>query len=309
MIQKTEYIWFDGALVPWEKAQVHVLTHALHYGTAAFEGIRVYRCFDGSSAIFRLSEHVSRLFQSMKILGLSIPHTEETISDAIIKTVDVNKLKEGYIRPLSFVGEGVMGVYPGGNPIQTIIAVWPWGVYLGSEALEKGIRVKTSSFARHHVNVMMTKAKLAGNYVNSVLAKMEVKKDGYDEALMLDVHGFVSEATGENIFMVHNGVIKTTPLTSVLSGITRDTVICIARDLGYQVVEQQFTRDELYTAEEAFFSGTAAEITPIREVDNRSIGTGTIGHITKRIQETYFRVVKGQDTHYSFWLTKVPYSH
>ncbi len=302
MVQKSETIWFDGKQVPWDEANVHVLTHALHYGVGVFEGIRAYRCADGSSAVFRLREHVQRLFSSAKILRMEIPFTEDSIFDAIVETLQRNRLAEGYIRPLSFVGAGAMGVYPGDNPVQTIIAVWPWGAYLGAEALEKGIRVKTSSFARHHVNAMMTKAKASGNYVNSVLAKMEAKADGYDEALMLDVSGFVSEATGENIFMVRNGVIKTTPLTSILDGITRNSLMTLARDLGYEVVEQQFTRDELYVADEAFFCGTAAEVTPIREVDRRVIGKGSAGPVTKHLQQEYFRAVKGDNTRYDHWL-------
>lgn len=303
MVKKTEYIWFDGEFVPWDQAKIHVLSHALHYGTGAFEGIRAYRCIDGTSAIFRLSDHVKRLFHSIKILGLRIPHLEEDITLAIINTLKINKLTEGYIRPLSFVGEGIMGVHPGDNPIKTIIAVWPWGAYLGEEGLKNGIRVKTSSFVRHHVNSMMTKAKLSGNYVNSVLAKMEVKSSGYDEALMLDSAGFVSEASGENIFIIRDGIIKTTPLTSILGGITRNSVMSIASDLGYTVIEQQFTRDELYISDEAFFTGTAAEVTPIQSVDNRIIGEGKIGSITHAIQKKYFSIVKGKDSSYKHWLT------
>lgn len=305
-MQKTDFIWFDGKMVPWDEANVHVLTHGLHYGTGVFEGIRAYKSADGSSAVFRLTEHSTRLLQSLHILGLKIPYSVAQIDAAILETLKVNKLAEGYIRPLSFVGDGEMGVYPGHNPVRTIIAVWPWGAYLGAEALASGIRVKTSSFVRHHVNSMMTKAKAAGNYVNSVLAKMEAKSDGYDEALLLDVNGFVSEATGENIFIVRNGVIKTTPLTSILGGITRDALMTIARDLGYQVQEQQFTRDELYIADEAFFTGTAAELTPIREVDNRTIGAGKAGPVTMHLQEEYFKVVKGQNPKYKSWLS--PYT-
>ncbi len=303
-MDKTEFIWLDGKMTPWDQANVHVMSHGLHYGTGVFEGIRAYECNDGTSAVFRLPEHVVRLLNSAKILGIKIPYTQEEIQNAILETLKVNKLKGGYIRPLAFIGHGAMGVYPGDNPVRLAIAVWPWGAYLGAEALEMGIRIKTSSYARHHVNAMMTKAKAAGNYVNSVLAKVEAKADGYDEALMLDVHGFVSEATGENIFMVRNGVIKTTPLTSVLDGITRDCLIKIARGLGYEVVEQQFTRDELYTADEAFFTGTAAELTPIREVDRRVIGAGKAGPVTKRLQEVYFKAVKGQDPQFANWLTK-----
>lgn len=299
----SEKIWFDGKMVPEDEAKVSVLSHALHYGTAVFEGIRAYRSPDGTSAIFRLPDHVKRLFNSAKILGLHIPHSEETITAAVIDTLKANKLDEGYIRPLSFVGDGGLGVYPGNNPVRTIIAAWSWGAYLGPEALENGIRVKTSSFTRHHVNAMMSKAKAAGNYVNSVLAKVEVKADGYDEALMLDTNGFVSEATGENMFIVRRGVIKTTPLTSILEGITRDSVMTLARDLGYEVQEQLFTRDEVYCADEAFFSGTAAEVTPIREVDGRVIGAGKAGPVAKALQAAFFKAAKGQDPAYGHWLT------
>ena len=289
MLQKTEFIWFDGKLVPWDQAQVHVLAHGLHYGTGVFEGIRAYACPDGSSAVFRLPEHSKRLVNSAKILGINMPYTADEISKAIVETVVANKLSEGYIRPLAFAGEGDMGVFPGNNPTHVIIAVWPWGAYLGAEALEKGIRIKTSSFARMHVNTLMSKAKAAGNYVNSVLAKMEVKQDGYDEALMLDTNGYVCEATGENFFIVRNGVIKTPPLTAILDGIT--------------VEEQLFTRDEVYYADEAFFSGTAAELTPIRELDNRTIGEGHAGPVTKALQAAYFKAIKGQDPRYGHWLT------
>ncbi len=303
-MQTTEFIWFDGKLVPWADANVHVLSHVLHYGTGVFEGIRTYECADGTSSVFRLDEHVTRLFNSMKILGLEIPHSHETIYNAIIETLKVNKLSQGYIRPISFVGAGEMGIHPKSNPIQTIIAVWPWGAYLGPEALANGINIKTSTFTRHHVNAMMTKAKTSGNYVNSVLAKMEAVKDGYDEALMLDTNGFVSEATGENIFIVRDGVIKTTPLTSILGGITRDTIVELARTLGYTVQEQIFTRDELYIADEAFFTGTAAEITPIRSVDNRVIGAGKAGCTTSHLQKEYFAIVKGENAKYEHWLAR-----
>ena len=303
MLNKTEFIWMDGKLVPWDQAQVHVLTHALHYGTGVFEGIRAYQCTDGRSAVFRLTEHIKRLFASAKIMEITIPFTVQQYIDACIQTMEANKLKEGYLRPISFVGYGAMGVYPGDNPINNAIAVWPWGAYLGPEALERGIRVKTSSFARMHVNTLMTKAKATGNYVNSVLAKLEVKQNGYDEALMLDTQGFVSEASGENIFMVRKGVIKTTPLTSVLDGITRETIITLARENGFTVLEHQFTRDELYDADEAFFSGTAAELTPIREVDNRMIGEGKAGPVVKKLQDAFFAVVKGASKEHQDWLT------
>jgi len=303
MVDKVKFIWFDGEFVPWDEAKVHVLTHALHYGTGVFEGIRSYKCTDGTSAVFRLKEHVRRLFDSAKILSIKIPYTEQEICDAIINTLKKNNLPEGYIRPLVFIGDGAMGVHPSTNPIRVIIAVWPWGAYLGEEGLEKGIRVKTSSFTRHHVNVMMTKAKICGNYVNSVLAKMEAVSNGYDEALMLDVDGYVAEASGENLFIVRDSKIKTSPLGPVLPGLTRDCIITIAKDMGYEVTEQRFTRDELYIADEAFFTGTAAELTPIREVDGRIIGAGKRGPITKLFQQEFFKIVRGENLKYAGWLT------
>lgn len=303
-MQTTEFIWFDGKLVPWDSAKVHVLTHSLHYGSAIFEGIRAYACADGGSEVFRLPDHCKRMVNSAKIIRMELPYTAEELEKACIEIMVANKLPEGYIRPLSFVGYGEMGVYPGNNPVQTIIAAWPWGAYLGPEALEKGIAIKTSTFARSPVNSSMSKAKAAGNYINSILAKIEAKEDGYDEALMLDTAGFVSEATGENIFIVRDNIIKTTPLTSILGGITRDSIITLARNLGYEVQEQQFTRDELYTADEAFFTGTAAELTPIREVDHRVIGAGHRGPVTKHLQEEFFAIVKGENPKYSFWLTR-----
>jgi branched-chain amino acid aminotransferase len=302
-MRSTQFIWFDGEMIPWEQARVHVLSHALHYGSAVFEGMRAYACADGRSSVFRLNDHCARLVNSAKILRMEIPYTAGQIASACLETLKANKLGEGYIRPLSFVGHGEMGVYPGDNPVQTIIAVWPWGAYLGADALAKGIRVKTSSFARMHVNTFMTKAKASGNYINSVLAKVEAREDGYDEAVMLDTAGFVSEATGENIFIVRDGLIKTTPWTSILGGITRDSVIRLARDLGYTVEEQQFTRDEFYIADEAFFTGTAAELTPVRELDRRAIGSGVAGPVTKRLQKEFFRVVTGEVPAYASWLS------
>lgn len=302
MVQKVDSIWFDGKLVPWDEANIHVLTHSLHYGVSSFEGIRSYKCVDGSSSIFRLKEHIKRLFDTAKIVLLPIPFTQEQIIDACVETMKANKMAEGYIRPIAFFGLGAMGVYPADNPVRTAIATWPWGAYLGEEALQKGIRVKTSSFSRHHVNVMMTKAKCSGNYVNSVLAKCEAIKDGYDEALMLDPSGYVSEATGENVFIAKKGYIKTAPLTSTLEGITRESLIQLARDLGYEVVEQQFTRDELYTADEVFFCGTAAELTPVREVDNRVIGSGSAGPVAQHLQKEFFKIVKGENPKYESWL-------
>ena len=298
----TKYIWSDGKLVPWSEAKVHVLTHSLHYGSAVFEGIRAYQCSDGSSAVFRLKEHAQRLINSGKIIRMDIPYTVDQLSEAILETLKANGMHDAYIRPLAFVGYGEMGVYPGNNPVQTIIAAWSWGAYLGAEALEKGIRVKTSSFARSHVNTSMSKAKAAGNYINSILAKIEAKEDGYDEAIMLDTNGFVSEATGENVFIVRNGIIKTTPWTSILGGITRDSIMTLARDLGYTVEEQQFTRDEFYIADEAFFTGTAAELTPIRELDRRQIGAGHAGPVTKHLQQEFFKIVKGENPKYAAWL-------
>ncbi|WP_291321215.1 branched-chain amino acid transaminase [Desulfonatronospira sp.] len=302
MIQKSEFIWFDGKLVPWEEASVHVLTHTLHYGVGVFEGIRSYKCKDNTSAIFRLEEHVERLFNSARTVEMEIPYTEEEICQAIVDTLKANKMDQGYIRPLAFIGDGAMGVHPGENSIRLIVATWPWGTYLGEDALQSGIRVRTSSFTRHHVNVMMTKAKVAGNYVNSVLAKREAKADGYDEALMLDVDGYVAEATGENIFLVKQGKLKTPPLGAILGGITRDSLITMARDMGYDVTEQRFTRDELYMADEAFFCGTAAEVTPIREVDRRTIGQGKAGPNTLLFQSEYFKIVRGENMKYAEWL-------
>jgi branched-chain amino acid aminotransferase len=304
MVQKAKYIWFDGKLVPWDEANVHVLTHTLHYGVGVFEGIRAYKLTGAGSSVFRLREHVERLLGSGRVMEMAIPFTQQEIEAAIIETLVANGMDAGYIRPLAFIGCGAMGVYPADNPIQLIIATWPWGAYLGDEALQKGIRIRTSSFTRHHVNVMMTKAKVSGNYVNSVLAKREALADGYHEALMLDTEGYVSEASGENIFIVRKNVIKTTPPTSILGGITRDCLITLARDLGYAVVEQRFTRDELYMADEAFFTGTAAELTPIREVDRRPIGAGHAGPVALQLQKEYFKIVKGENPKYESWLNR-----
>ena len=302
MSLKTGWIWFDGELVPWRDAKVHVLTHALHYGTAYFEGIRCYLLADGRSAVFRLAEHTRRLVDSGKILAFPIPYTEEQLNRATLDVIRANKLKECYIRPLAFVGLGELGLYAPKNPVSVCIAVFPWGAYLGDEGLRNGIRAKVSSFTRHHVNVMMTKSKAAGNYINSVLAKHEVKKAGYDEAIMLDAEGYVSEASGENVFLVRDRKIKTTPLTSILPGITRDSIITLARDKGYELVEERFTRDELYIADEAFFTGTAAELTPIREVDDRQIGSGRRGPVTEDLQTTFFDIIKGKNSRYEKWL-------
>lgn len=305
MVEKLKKIWMDGRFVDWDDANIHILTHTLHYGLGAFEGIRCYLCDDGSSAIFKLKEHVDRFFNSAHIGQIDIPFSKEEITNAIIETVKINGLKESYIRPIVFIGDGAMGIHPQNNPIRVAIAVWQWGAYLGDEGLKNGIRVKTSSFTRHHVNIMMTKAKICGNYVNSVLAKREVTQDGYDEAVILDPEGYVCEATGENIFIIHKGDLKTPPLTSVLPGITRASVISIALDRGIRVIEERFTRDELYVADEAFFTGTAAEITPIREVDNRSIGNGKPGEITQTLQNIFFDIIRGKQEKYKKWLTYI----
>ncbi len=294
----------DGKLVDWDDAKVHVLTHTLHYGLGAFEGIRCYKTEKGP-AIFRLDEHVDRLFASAAIFMLEIPFSKAEIKAAIIKTVKVNKLKECYIRPLVYIGYGAMGLYPKGNPVNVSISAWPWGTYLGDEALEKGIRVKVSSFARHHIGSTMTMAKACGYYVNSQIAKKEAITGGFDEALLLDTDGYVSEGSGENIFIVRNNVLKTTPLTSILEGITRDSIIQIAKDIKMPLREKRFTRDEVYIADEAFFTGTAAEITPIRELDGRKIGTGKRGRITEKLQKIFFDIVKGKNKKYESWLTRI----
>ncbi len=304
MIPKTEKIWMDGAFVKWDDAQVHVLTHSLHYGLGVFEGIRCYETSEGPT-IFKLDDHIERLFDSAHIFLLEIPFTRQEIKKAVVETVRVNRLKECYIRPLVYIGYGAMGLYPKDNPIKVAIAAWSWGAYLGEEGLEKGIRVKISSFIRGHVNANMTRGKVCGYYVNSQLAKKEAVLSGYDEALLLDTAGFVSEGSGENIFIVRNGLIKTTPLTSILEGITRNSIIEIARDENFRVEERRFTRDEVYISDEAFFTGTAAEITPIREVDERIIGDGNPGRITKKLQSIYFDCVKGRNKKYESWLTRV----
>ncbi len=304
MLQPSEKIWMDGTFVNWADATVHVLTHSLHYGLAAFEGLRCYKGKHGS-AIFRLQEHVDRLFESAHVSLMKIPYDKKQIADAIVETVRVNKLDACYIRPLVFIGYGAMGVYPGDNPIRVAIAAWRWGTYLGEEALAKGIRARVSSFTRHHVNISMTRAKVSGHYVNSIMAKHEVKVDGYDEAILLDPDGYVSEGTGENIFIVRKGVLKTTPLTSILEGITRNSVMELARERNIPVLEERFTRDAMYVADEVFLTGTAAEITPVREIDGRQIGSGTPGPVTKALQKTFFEIVRGEDQAHAAWLTRV----
>jgi len=294
----------DGKFVNWDKATVHILTHTLHYGLGVFEGIRCYETKRGP-AIFRLDEHIERLFKSAHIFLIEIPYLMEKIRKAIIKTVRMNKLKECYIRPIVYIGYGSMGLYPKNNPIKVSIAVWPWGAYLGDKGLAEGIRIKTSSFIRNHVNSSMARGKVCGYYINSQLAKKEAISCGYDEALLLDTEGYVSEGSGENIFITRKGKVKTTPLTSILEGITRNSIIEIAKDEGIEVEEERFTRDELYIADEAFFTGTAAEVTPIREADGRIIGDGKPGKITKRLQSIFFDVVRGRNKKYEAWLTRI----
>jgi branched-chain amino acid aminotransferase len=303
-MQATEFIWLDGRMVRWAEAQVHVLTHTLHYGLGVFEGIRCYQCADGRSAIFRLKEHIDRLFGSAHVVGMPIPYTREQLVDACLETVRANKLRECYVRPLAFLGDGEMGL--AARPATRVaIAAWPWGAYLGEEGMKRGVRLKTSSFARFHPNTMLTKAKVVGHYVNSILAAREARDAGYDESLLLDVDGYVSEASGENIFIVRNGVVKTTPLPTVLEGVTRDAVLTLLAEMGVSCREERFTRDEVYLADEAFFTGTAAEVTPIREVDDRRVGSGEPGPITRRLQERFFGSVQGKDKNRQGWLAYV----
>ncbi|MFM1922639.1 MAG: branched-chain amino acid transaminase [Betaproteobacteria bacterium] len=298
-------IWMDGEFVPWREAKVHVLTHTLHYGCGAFEGVRAYKTEQGP-AIFRLPEHTRRLFNSAKILRMPMPFTEQALIDAQCEVVRQNQLSSCYIRPLVFIGAERLGVSPKGNRIHVIVAAWSWGAYLGEEGMARGIRVKTSSYTRHHVNITMTQAKAVSNYTNSILANMEALDDGYDEALLLDASGFVSEGAGENLFVVKDGVIYTPDLSAgALNGITRNTVMHIAKDLGIEVVQKRITRDEIYIADEAFFTGTAAEVTPIRELDRVSLGSGARGPMTERVQQAFFDIVNGRNAQYSHWLTHV----
>ncbi len=292
-MEPTKLVWVDGTLVDWSKATVHVMTHSLHYGMAAFEGIRAYKTPRGT-AIFRLHEHLRRLYDSARIMGIQVPFPAEVLADACRETVRRNGLDECYVRPLVFVGDGQMGVYAPQNPIRVIVAVWRWGAYLGDEGLKAGIRAKISSFTRGGPNATMNKAKVTGNYVNSMLAKKEARDLGFDEAILLDPAGMVAEGSGENLFAVRDGTLITPPLPNVLGGITRDTVLSLAADLKIPTVVRNFARDELYTADEAFFCGTAAEITPIREIDQRAIGGGSAGPITQQIQRAYFAAVRGE---------------
>ena len=296
-----EEIWIDGEWVKWEDAKIHVLTHTLHYGLGVFEGIRCYAGSDGRSAVFRLEEHIKRLFDSAKINLMEIPFTPAELEEATLESLRRNNLAEGYIRPLAFIGDGAMGLHPGDNAVRVAVIAWEWGQYLGDEGMAKGIRAKISTFSRHHVNAKMTNGKTCGDYVNSILAKREALLDGFDEAIMLDTAGLVSECTSENIFVVRNGKIKTPPLYSVLDGITRDSMIEVARACGYVVEETQITRDDLYVADEIFLTGTAAEVTPIREVDYRMIGAGARGPITEELQTAFFDIVTGKDARYDHW--------
>jgi branched-chain amino acid aminotransferase len=306
MVDKLQKIWIDGELVKWDDAHVHLLTHSMHYGLGAFEGIRAYKRANGKSYVFRLREHTDRLFDTCKMILIQPKFTREQVMQACIDTLKANALDEGYLRPVIFVGEGAMGIYAPNNPIRTAVIAWKWGAYLGEEALKSGIRAKISSFARHHINVSLAKAKMMGQYTNSVLAKREAKLGGYDEAILLDAHGYVSEGSGENIFVVKKGVLHTPDLSSsILEGITRETVITLAREMGFEVKESRITRDQLWLADEVFFTGTAAEITPVREVDNRPIGDGVVGPITKKLQTRFFDVVRGSDTSHPEWLTAV----
>ncbi len=304
MADRDGWIWFDGELVPWREARVHVLTHTLHYGMGIFEGVRAYETERGT-AIFRLKDHTRRLFDSAQIVGMQIPYDQATLNRVQVQVVKENNLHSAYIRPMCFYGSEGMGLRANNLSVHCIVAAWEWGAYLGDDNMERGIRIKTSSYTRHHVNISMCKAKVNGQYTNSTLALQEALTDGYDEALLLDAEGYVAEGSGENVFIVRDGTIYTPDLTSALNGITRNTVFMLAAEAGYALVEKRITRDEVYIAEEAFFSGTAAEITPIREVDNRQIGAGSRGPITEVLQSEYFKLVQGRRQAPEGWLTYV----
>jgi branched-chain amino acid aminotransferase len=298
-------IWMDGQMVEWRDAKIHVLSHTLHYGCGAFEGVRAYKTPQGT-AIFRLEEHTERLFNSAKILRMKIPFSPQEVMAAQLDVVRQNKLESGYIRPLTWIGSEKLGVSPKGNKIHLMVAAWTWGAYLGEDGMKRGIRVKTSSFTRHHVNITMIHAKAVSNYTNSILANMEATDEGYDEALLLDPQGFVSEGAGENVFIVRKGVVYTPDSSAgAWNGITRSTIFAICADLGIEIREKPITRDEVYIADEAFFSGTAAEVTPIRELDRIEIGIGSRGPVTEKIQSAFFDIVNGRNTKYAHWLTKV----
>ncbi len=308
MADRDGWIWHDGKLVPWRSATTHVLTHSLHYGLAVFEGVRAYKTVDGT-AIFRLKDHTDRLFNSAHIYMMKIPFTRDELNEAQKEVVRANELAECYIRPIAYYGSEKIGVSPKGARVHVAIAAWPWGAYLGADGLEKGIRVKTASVQRHHVNVNMARAKFSGTYANSILANSEAIEHGYDEALLLDTEGFVAEGAGENLFVIKDGQICEPEIASALTGITRATVHTLVREvLGEQVVTKRLTRDDIYIADEAFFTGTAAEVTPIRELDGRVIGEGKAGPITKRIQKAFFDVVTGKDEKHKYWLTPVEHA-
>lgn len=304
MADRDGVIWFDGKMVPWRDANVHVLTHSLHYGMGVFEGIRAYQTEKGT-AIFRLSEHIRRLRESAHILRMPLKLDQASLEQACIDVVRDNKLKTAYIRPICFYGSEGMGLRADGLNVHTAIAAWTWGAYLGEEGMTKGIRIRTSSYTRHHVNITMCKAKSTGNYINSMLALQEALTDGYDEALLLDAEGYVAEGSGENIFLVRDGVIYTPSLSSALNGITRSTIKTLATEMGLEIIEKNITRDEVYIADEVFFTGSAAEVTPIRELDNRQIGTGTRGAITEKLQTAYFDLVHGRTSTHDAWLSYV----
>ncbi len=305
MSDRDGFIWFDGELVPWREARVHVLTHTLHYGMGAFEGVRAYHA-DQGTAIFALDAHTRRLIDSCKILGMKIPYSHEELNQAQIDAVRANDLDSAYIRPMVFYGSEGMGLRADNLSVHVIVAAWEWGAYLGAEGMEKGIRIKTSSYTRHHVNIAMTKAKANGQYINSMLALQSAINDGYDEALLLDPEGYVAEGSGENIFVIRDGIIYTPEVTSALNGITRKTLFMLAKEeLGLDIVEKRITRDEVYIADEAFFTGTAAEVTPIRELDNRPIGQGSRGPITEKLQTAYFDLVHGRNEKHLDLLTFV----
>tara|TARA_B100000214_G_C23917488_1_gene604439 strand:+ start:173 stop:1102 length:930 start_codon:yes stop_codon:yes gene_type:complete len=304
MSERDGFIWMDGEFIPWREAKIHILTHTLHYGMGVFEGVRCYETVSGS-AIFRLREHTQRLINSAKIFEINIPFSLTQLESAQVEVVKKNKLKACYIRPIVFLGSEKMGLSPTGCKVHVSIAAWPWGTYLGDEGLSNGIRVKTSSFNRHHVNSSMVRAKACGYYINSILAHQEVSRHGYDEALMLDTEGYVSEGAGENLFFVKNNVIYTTDLTTCLDGITRDTVFELSKEIGFEIKEKRITRDEIYSSDEAFFTGTAAEITPIKELDNRIIGDGKKGEITNQLQSLFFKIVSGKSSKFSRWLKEI----
>lgn len=306
MVEKLKKIWVDGALAPWDEATVHVSTNTLHYGLGAFEGIRAYRRADGKSYIFRLERHIERLLDSCKLMMIKPAFSLEQICQACVEVLVANEMAEGYLRPLVFVGDGTMGFYAPDNPIRTVVMTWKWGAYLGHDAIEHGVRAKVSSWARHHIHVGLAKGKIIGQYTNSSMAKREAKMAGFDEAILMDVNGYVSEGAGENLFIVKQGKLLTPPLSaSILEGVTRDSVLTLAREEGIPVSEEMLTRDQLYLADEAFFTGTAAEISPIREVDHRAIGDGKVGPVTKRLQARYFDILKGGDSSHPEWLTLV----